>query len=426
MHSAGTPLNLRSVLVALLALGISLPVAFLSLTKALIFIVATIYLITDLAVHRRPPFLERMHCVYVILGLVIFWGASLAWTGAQAEDALIAFVKHGKLLLIPILIFLLRDRRDTALGITGLLAGQTLVLVCSWLMAFGIAVPWVFRPAGAGNPLTQYVPYADSYLDQSIMLASTAGIAWHLASQYQGVAWRWLRWIAVAALANVLVLMPGRTGYLLAITTVCLAAVFELPARLRLFAVVVTPMVLGTALYVSVPQFQHRVSQAASELEHYEATPESQTSIGARLNMWKLSLRAIEMRPLSGYGVGNWTPIIKKIYGPGALELFGVDNRSNPHQEMLLWSVELGLGGGLLFVALLLALAFDSRYFQPHHRRAVLSLVVMLATTCLFNSPLYDDLLGDYFCVALGLLLALGLRDNPANKPVSAGTAVAP
>jgi O-antigen ligase len=42
--------------------------------------------------------------------------------------------------------------------------------------------------------------------------------------------------------------------------------------------------------------------------------------------------------------------------------------------------------------------------------------VVALAIACMFNSSLYDGLIGDYFCIVLGLLLGLGLalrRDAP-------------
>lgn len=44
-----------------------------------------------------------------------------------------------------------------------------------------------------------------------------------------------------------------------------------------------------------------------------------------------------------------------------------------------------------------------------------------LAPACVFNSPLYDDLLGDFICGAMGLLLATGMHD-PANKNVGLRT----
>ena len=128
--------------------------------------------------------------------------------------------------------------------------------------------------------------------------------------------------------------------------------------------------------------------------------------------MWNLSLQAITEEPLTGYGIGNWTPVIKRLYGLQGNALFGAGNGSNPHQELLLWTVELGIAGALLFAGLLYAFISDSRAFEQPTQRAVRSLTVMLFIACMFNSPLYDDLMGDYFCVAFGLLLAMGLRDN--------------
>ena len=80
--------------------------------------------------------------------------------------------------------------------------------------------------------------------------------------------------------------------------------------------------------------------------------------------------------------------------------------------------------GALLFLGLLYALFLDTKAFDPPTRRASRSLAVMLFITCMFNSPLYDDLMGDYFCVALGVLLALGLQDNRARTNPQFGSFV--
>ena len=414
--------NLRVSLVVFLALAVSLPIALLSLAKALLFVTALVYLLKDLAFKRPSVYLAHLHTSHVILLAMLLWGVSLLWTGANLEDALTAFVKHGKLVMIPILIYLLRSQRDAHWATAALLAGQALTLMSSWLMAFDIPLPWVMRASGPANILTQFVPYADSYLDQSIMLATTTGLVWHLWRGHPSLG-VWSKWLVFAGLANVLVLMPGRTGYLLAIVAICLAALFEIPAKLRPFASIAIPILLGLALFYALPQFQHRVGQAAQELGSYKAAPDVHSSVGARLNMWDLSLQAIADKPMKGYGIGNWTPVIKRLYGEQGNALFGAGNGSNPHQELLLWTVELGVAGALLFLGLLYAIFLDTRAFDPTTRRATGSLAVMLFITCMFNSPLYDDQMGDYFCVALGLMLALGLQDNRGKQIPNSGPA---
>ena len=54
------------------------------------------------------------------------------------------------------------------------------------------------------------------------------------------------------------------------------------------------------------------------------------------------------------------------------------------------------------------------------HAHALQSTVVALAIACAFNSSNYDALIGDFFCVLLGLLLALGSSrfSDPQKKEV--------
>ncbi|OYT94027.1 MAG: hypothetical protein CFE43_01435 [Burkholderiales bacterium PBB3] len=417
--------NLRLTVVTLLALSVSLPMAALSLAKLLLFFTGLCFFAKEVFASRRTSVFPKGFTSPIVLICIAFWSISLFWTDAELENALIAFVKHGKLLTIPILLLLLKNSTEAKAGLFALATGQCLVMVSSWLMAANIPVLWVARPSGPADPLTQFVPYADSYLDQSIMLAATAGIFWHLTrGQARSISKSLWVFLAFGCLLNVVVLMPGRTGYILAIATACFAAIFEVPRRYRWVVSVFTPLLLGLALYYSVPQFQQRVKLAAQELGSYGAAPIVGSSIGARLNMWRLSATAIANAPLTGYGIGNWTPTVKKLSGPNAELVFGSGNRSNPHQELLLWTVELGIAGAALFLGFLWALVRDTQKLKLPIRRATLSLVAMLFLTCLFNSPLYDDLMGDYFCITLGLLLALGLRDNQERSPSHFGSQV--
>jgi O-antigen ligase len=99
------------------------------------------------------------------------------------------------------------------------------------------------------------------------------------------------------------------------------------------------------------------------------------------------------------------------LEGEGKNPIFGQgNNASNPHQEYLLWSVELGVGGLLLFVAALVCVARDALRFPRPVKRATLAVLCAITIACLFNSALYDDLMGDFLCISLGLLMAMGTR----------------
>jgi O-antigen ligase len=85
-----------------------------------------------------------------------------------------------------------------------------------------------------------------------------------------------------------------------------------------------------------------------------------------------------------------------------------VQATNNPHQEYLIWGVQLGVPGLLLFLALMLSMLRDSSPMEEKYRRAVQTCVAGFAVACLFNASLFDGLIGDFFCVSFGLLLALG------------------
>jgi hypothetical protein len=92
----------------------------------------------------------------------------------------------------------------------------------------------------------------------------------------------------------------------------------------------------------------------------------------------------------------------------------------------LLWAVEFGLGGLFVHLLGLVFLARDARKFEPSVRHALWSVLTACAVSCMFNSSLYDDLIGDFFCLTLGLLCSLGLHQKPvrgqyqvANHPLT-------
>ena len=184
----------------------------------------------------------------------------------------------------------------------------------------------------------------------------------------------------------------------------------------------------GVGLSLGSARVHERVTKIFAESQHFAQTQQvaEGDSSGWRLNAWLRSVQALQENPLQGHGVGNWAPVVKRIQGSNADALFGVGNHSNPHQEYLLWAVELGVGGALLLLGLFLCMARDALRFPPPVQRALLGVVAATAVACLFNSALYDDLMGDYFCVSLGLLVALGLRSSspafipPPKTPVPA------
>ncbi len=403
--------NLRLYVVCFAALAASLPMAWVTLSKLLLFTTTLGYLITWNFQGANKPSQLGLHTTKVLLLIVLAFATSLLWTEVSMDFALGMLVKHIKLLQILLLVYLLRSVNEAHLALKIFVFAQIFILVSSWMLAAGIPVPWVFNKQDLA---THYVVFSESYLDQSIMLAMLAGLVWHLHTE-----WKWSRYlaasIALAALLGVLLLLPGRTGYVACFVVAGLAAMWGLPKRMRWALVVGAPLLLALVVVAGSNKISERFTAVVHESQNYSQHGATDTSSGWRLNAWRRSLQAIERKPLFGYGVGSWTPAVKRMDGDKAIADFGVGNSSNPHQEFLLWGVELGVVGSLLLIALLMAIALDARRFPATVQRATQTAVAVTTVACLFNSSLYDALIGDYLCTALGLLLALGVQTRYAD-----------
>lgn len=185
--------------------------------------------------------------------------------------------------------------------------------------------------------------------------------------------------------------------------------------KARVIVLMLAPAIFLAGALLTSSKVNHRLSTAIAESQTYAAQGTSESSSGFRLNAWRRSLQAMMQAPLSGHGVGSWTESVKHLEGASSQKVFGEGNASNPHQEYLLWGVELGFGGVVLLLAFFACLVRDSLGFVQPVMRATISVTAAAAIACLFNSSLYDALIGDYFCVALGLLMAMGVRTPLVN-----------
>lgn len=400
--------SVRLGLVCLSAASVSLPMAWISLAKVLVLITGLGYLSVDYVRGRRDAALGALWTPRMLAVIGMAFATSLLWTGADLPSALGTLLKHIKLLEIVVLAVLVRTVAEARIGIAAYALGQGFLLLSSWLLFAGVPIPW------QADSAVRYEVFS-TYLDQSLMFATAAGVFWYLRGD--GL---WPRWagisLAALALVNTLLLLEGRSGYLVALTTIALAIMWAMPRHLRLAALVITPVVLLLGLSLGSVKVHERVTQVFNESQNFAQTRQVGVgdSSGWRLNAWLRSVQALQEKPVLGHGVGNWAPVIKRIQGSDADAIFGQGNHSNPHNEYLLWAVELGVGGALLLLALFIGIARDAMRFSPVVQQALLGVVAATAVACLFNSALYDDLMGDFFCVSLGLLMALGVRSMAA------------
>jgi O-antigen ligase len=223
--------------------------------------------------------------------------------------------------------------------------------------------------------------------------------------------------LAIGAVFGIFI---GRTGYVLATALVSLAIYWELPSRWRLTALLV-PLALAVLVSLVAPQAQQRALLVKTEVTALMrgASPDAgETSSGVRMNFWKNSLLAIQKQPWIGHGAGSWSSQYDALQPASALPGY-VPTAGNPHQEYLLWGVELGLPGLALLLGIFIAVWRLSNSFEQQARRAAQSVLAATMMACLFNCALLDALIGDFLCMSLALVLNFGLHPAARHPPGS-------
>lgn len=396
-----------------MAAAVSFPMGVISTAKALLLVGGLLVLLTDMWGRKqfratRVPHWSSIAIFLALGGLAL----SLLWTTAPSDEAAHAWAKHAKLAMIPLIVALLQTRAEALRAVTWFLGAQALVLVLSWLQVFHVPLPFPTQ----SSPGRDYLVFA-GHLDQPIMTGLATAVFWHLRGEL-GLAGRRGLSVASAVVAlasvNVLVIQFGRTGHLVALALLGAAVFWAIPRRYKLLALL-SPVIVAGAIAAGSPQVQHRMALVWQESSNYQSSGNIESSSGERLNYWKRSLQAFVERPLAGYGVGSWNMQYNRMEGgKGRFHTWQI---RNPHQEFLLWMVEAGLAGLLLLCGVFAAAVRDGLRAQAAAQRAVLSVVIAMLVSCIFNSALFDAQIGDYLCTALALALAFSLRCTPQTAP---------
>ena len=400
-------INFRLVLICVAAVSVGLSMALVSIAK-LSLLLGCLLLIVGARRSTAPNADAERHLktcytpVAVLIATTAF-ALSLLWTVAPQADALVSFAKYGKLVEIVLLMVIIRSRQEAVYALTAFIGGQIFLVTSSWLLFAHVSVPW----ATSYMAVKEHAVFS-TYLDQGIMSTVAAAICWHLRGLAPGRFGKPLAiFLALLCVSNVLFVLVGRSGHAAAIALLSLAIMWELPKKYRGW-VVVLPFVIVAILFLSSPKVRDRLNLVKSDVQSYSTQIQPDTSSGIRLELWRTALQSIADHPVAGSGVGSWSTEydrLQRIKNPAHKT---INANGNPHQEYLQWGVQLGIPGVLLFLAFMIAFLRDTLAMETTVARAAQSTLVAFSVACLFNSSLYDALIGDFFCVIFGLLLAMG------------------
>lgn len=339
-----------------------------------------------------------------ISALIMFFVLALGtlWGPAAGREALDELSKYQDLLLIPMLVTLFTDERMRRYAVLAFAAGMLVTLAISYLIGLGLFPAGIFRGT-ADNPTVFRL-----HITQNFLMAYGAFVFACLARVEANKARRGILYaLTFLALYNVIFMVQGRTGYLVAGVLLVYFFYEWIGARSFVISMVVLAA-LGAAAFAVSPSFQKRIDLAVTEYEQWRPDQPAETSIGYRLEFYYNTAALVRDHPLLGAGTGGFAKAYAaRVQGTGRVL------PSHPHSEFLLMAAHAGVLGLLAFAGMLLLHGIESRRIAPDlDRWLATGLVLSMAIGCLFNTLLRDHTEGLFYCWLAGILFAAYRRPS--------------
>ena len=346
-----------------------------------------------------------------LAALGMSWADS--WADVGLSERLAGFGGYLKLLCIPLLLAQFRASPRGTWVIFGFLGAAVALLVLSFGLTLIPGLPW--RGKTVGVPVKDYITQSGVFALCAFALFGAAAQAWRCRRPRTAGA---LACLAMAFIANIGLVETGRTT-LAAIAVLVPLFGFRYFGWPGMAAAVVVGSVLAGGLWTTSPYLRERVTHAVEEVDLYR-TEHAGTSAGLRLEFWRNSLAAVAKAPILGNGTGS---IPEQLAAGMAREPNGAYfGTVNPHNELLVVTIQLGLVGTAALLSLWIAHLI---LFRGDGLVAWIGLVAVvdIIVGSLFNSHLSDFTQGWIYVLAVGALGGTVLRQTAPPQGAETGPA---
>jgi O-antigen ligase len=277
--------------------------------------------------------------------------------------------KYRILLFIPILISLTEGNPNTGKNIvTALLLGYLMILANTYLVEFGLLemnkVAYK-RFTGGFHVIFAYLVL------QKVVTEKKYKIFWGT--------------LFLVISYDIFFTLQNRTGWLIfiALTMLFIFQHFSMKKQLIFYAV---SFCLLIVVFNTSDMVQSRVDLTIQSLKNYDIEKkDSRTSIGLRLDWYQNSFELIKEKPIFGYGTGAYQAAQRKL-----LDKFSTRPTTEPHNEFLLTTVQIGFLGLAVFLALFIDPLLRSfrliRLKKEAQAHALQATILFLFLGCLLNS----------------------------------------
>ena len=339
--------------------------------------------------------------------------AGMFWANAEWGERIEGLSGFHKLLFVPVVLAQFRRSGHGHWVLLGFLASSAALLLASWALALLPGLTWRGKEV-IGVPVKDYILQSELFAICALGLLGQASLLWRTHFLLA------LGMIAAAALflANVLYVETARTTLVVILVLVSLLGAWRFGWKGGLSACMVGIALLAAA-WTTSPHLRGRILGALHDVQAYEAENVA-TPVGQRFEYWRKSLKFIATAPVLGHGTGS---ILQLFRRDATAQTHPSAITDNPHNQVLVIALELGVVGVLLLFAMW------SSHLVLFHERVLfawfgLVLVVQNMVSCLFNSHLFDFTQGWLYVFGVGIiggtvLYERAAREHERSAPVS-------
>lgn len=220
-------------------------------------------------------------------------------------------------------------------------------------------------------------------------------------------------------------LNSARTGYMMELATVILMYTIRYGKKGAFFATIFI-MLLFTSAYKLSPVFHQRIDQAYKNITAFHQHKTNNTSVGLRLGWYSVSFDMLRQRNIGQLAIGSGTGSIKDSSinylqknsnkFPKSFKYLVIDN---PHDQFFLITVENGMIGLLLTLAIFLSIVLHGRKLLYPWNYISYVVIIGMVIGCLFNSWLRDFTMVARFILMSSLLLSCPYQQKNNTQDLS-------
>lgn len=322
---------------------------------------------------------------WIVLGLLLAWPLFTAWVNGPLPEMWGRWL-HGLRVCLFVAFALTLPSRYKPVMLQGLVAGAmymtAVVLVHQWVFPLPEWAIWKDLLSVRGNSSSKLW----------IALATTAGcLLWVALQPASAPLKRWMAlggWLAFSLIVGAYSI--SRNAHLLLAVLPAVVLFYKLGLTARGLALAVVVLGLTMAIFTQMPSVEKRMGQAVAELKVYKSHGQFDSSVAVRWKMYTVAWDRMLEHPVAGSGLGSW----QTSWNEASQNHPSTSGINNPHNDFLLYGMEMGIPGFLLLAAVFI-LVLRGAYHQRSFEGGIGWVFAWaLLITCTINAPFRDATIG--------------------------------